>query len=81
MAANAGNQRIIPLEEGWNDEIKAKVRTVQIRMLHDLLHQSGIDIGFCTVENGPFSIEMFSFGLYFSHIYLRFTNCLGVGIM
>ena len=26
MAANAGNQRIIPLEEGWNDEIKAKVR-------------------------------------------------------
>ena len=24
--ANAGNQRIIPLEEGWNDEIKAKVR-------------------------------------------------------
>ena len=28
MAANAGNQRIIPLEEGWNDEIKAKVRRV-----------------------------------------------------
>jgi hypothetical protein len=27
MAGNAGNnQRIIPLEEGWNDEIKAKVR-------------------------------------------------------
>ena len=26
MAATAGNQRIIPLEEGWNDEIKAKVR-------------------------------------------------------
>lgn len=26
MAANLGNQRIIPLEEGWNDEIKAKVR-------------------------------------------------------
>jgi hypothetical protein len=25
MAANIGNQRIIPLEEGWNDEIKAKV--------------------------------------------------------
>jgi len=25
MAATAGNQRIIPLEEGWNDEIKAKV--------------------------------------------------------
>ena len=23
--ANSGNQRIIPLEEGWNDEIKAKV--------------------------------------------------------
>jgi hypothetical protein len=29
MAGNAGNQRIIPLEEGWNDEIKAKVRTVK----------------------------------------------------
>jgi hypothetical protein len=26
MAGNASNQRIIPLEEGWNDEIKAKVR-------------------------------------------------------
>lgn len=26
MAGNAGSQRIIPLEEGWNDEIKAKVR-------------------------------------------------------
>jgi len=25
MAAAASNQRIIPLEEGWNDEIKAKV--------------------------------------------------------
>ena len=25
MASTAGNQRIIPLEEGWNDEIKAKV--------------------------------------------------------
>jgi hypothetical protein len=25
MAGNASNQRIIPLEEGWNDEIKAKV--------------------------------------------------------
>ena len=29
MAATAGNQRIIPLEEGWNDEIKAKVRRKQ----------------------------------------------------
>jgi hypothetical protein len=27
MAGNASNQRIIPLEEGWNDEIKAKVRS------------------------------------------------------
>ena len=27
MAGNAGNnQRIIPLDEGWDDEIKAKVR-------------------------------------------------------
>ena len=26
MASNASNQRIIPLEEGWNQEIKAKVR-------------------------------------------------------
>jgi hypothetical protein len=25
MTANIGNQRIIPLDEGWNDEIKAKV--------------------------------------------------------
>jgi hypothetical protein len=29
MAGNASNQRIIPLEEGWNDEIKAKVRSTQ----------------------------------------------------
>lgn len=28
MAGNASNQRIIPLEEGWNDEIKAKVRSI-----------------------------------------------------
>mmetsp|Transcript_22281 Transcript_22281/g.55184 ORF Transcript_22281/g.55184 Transcript_22281/m.55184 type:complete len:741 (+) Transcript_22281:94-2316(+) len=34
MAANAGNQRIIPLEEGWNDEIKAKA----IDKLEDLLN-------------------------------------------
>ena len=26
MAGNANNQRLIPLEEGWNQEIKAKVR-------------------------------------------------------
>lgn len=26
MAGNAANQRIIPLEEGWDQEIKAKVR-------------------------------------------------------
>jgi hypothetical protein len=26
MAGSANSQRIIPLEEGWNDEIKAKVR-------------------------------------------------------
>ena len=30
MSGNAGNQRIIPLEEGWNDEIKAKVRLVLV---------------------------------------------------
>mmetsp|Transcript_19408 Transcript_19408/g.39851 ORF Transcript_19408/g.39851 Transcript_19408/m.39851 type:complete len:741 (-) Transcript_19408:1236-3458(-) len=34
MAGNAGNQRIIPLEEGWNDEIKAKA----IDKLEDLLN-------------------------------------------
>lgn len=32
--ANSGNQRIIPLEEGWNDEIKAKA----IDKLEDLLN-------------------------------------------
>lgn len=26
MSGSASNQRIIPLEEGWNGEIKAKVR-------------------------------------------------------
>ena len=26
MAGSSNNQRIIPLDEGWNDEIKAKVR-------------------------------------------------------
>lgn len=65
MAANAGNQRIIPLEEGWNDEIKAKVRTVKIRSLqHDLLHQSGIDIGCRTVQIGSFSMNIFSVCIY-----------------
>jgi len=34
MSGNAGNQRIIPLEEGWNDEIKAKA----IDRLEDLLN-------------------------------------------
>jgi len=34
MSGNAGNQRIIPLEEGWNDEIKAKA----IDKLEDLLN-------------------------------------------
>ena len=29
MANYQNNQRIIPLEEGWNDEIKAKVRQTQ----------------------------------------------------
>lgn len=29
MASSAGNQRIIPLDEGWNDEIKAKVRQAE----------------------------------------------------
>jgi hypothetical protein len=34
MAGNAGNnQRIIPLEEGWNDEIKAKVREKKKRRI------------------------------------------------
>ena len=35
MSGSAGNQRIIPLEEGWNDEIKAKVRTM---LVDDLSH-------------------------------------------
>jgi len=34
MSGNAGNQRIIPLEDGWNDEIKAKA----IDKLEDLLN-------------------------------------------
>jgi len=34
MSGNTGNQRIIPLEEGWNDEIKAKA----IDRLEDLLN-------------------------------------------
>ncbi len=36
MSGSAGNQRIIPLEEGWNDEIKAKVRTM---LADDLSHR------------------------------------------
>jgi hypothetical protein len=34
MAGNASNQRIIPLEEGWNDEIKAKVRKEKEVTMH-----------------------------------------------
>ena len=34
MAGNAGNnQRIIPLDEGWDDEIKAKVREKRNRRI------------------------------------------------
>ena len=54
MASNAGNQRIIPLEEGWNQEIKAKVSVcvlvyclhmqVRIRMLLAIIFQACTDI-------------------------------------
>jgi hypothetical protein len=30
-AINSGNPKIIPLDEGWNDQIKAKVRTERMR--------------------------------------------------
>jgi hypothetical protein len=43
MAGNASNQRIIPLDEGWNDEIKAKVRSKQDpRVLRRSVFRSGI---------------------------------------
>lgn len=52
MAGNAGgNQRIIPLEEGWNDEIKAKVSErinktiIQIIEYHSVRHSNQIKNG------------------------------------
>jgi hypothetical protein len=45
MAGNASNQRIIPLEEGWNDEIKAKVRSQDPRVSLGSVSGLGFSVG------------------------------------
>ena len=47
MSGTTSGQRIIPLEEGWNDEIKAKVGTAQIWILRTELE---IFVGLVIIE-------------------------------
>lgn len=68
MAANTGNQRIIPLEEGWNDEIKAKVRTEQFRCHTIFQISSGFFRGACLVIVS-FSVDYCNCCLVHSVIY------------
>lgn len=67
---NASNQRIIPLEEGWNDEIKAKVRKREERLgrkriCRQRLFRFGTE-SFGGTENDKDSL----FFLNLSHVYV-----------